>query len=126
MIGGRLLRIGAGAAGLLGTATVERVRGTTADGSQLPRRLRITLERLGPTFVKFGQTLSLRRDLLPDLWLAELRRLQNRVAPFPGAEARHAVEVALGRSVEQVFGAFETEPMAAASIAQVHRARLPD
>ncbi len=126
MIGGRLLRIGAGAVGLLGAAAVERSRGTTADRSQLPRRFRITLERLGPTFVKFGQTLSLRRDLLPDMWLAELRRLQAHVAPFPAAEARHAVELAFGRPVEQVFAAFETEPMSAASIAQVHRARLAD
>ena len=126
MIGGRLLRIGAAVAGLLALAAVERLRGTPAEASRLPLRLRLALERLGPTFVKLGQTVSLRTDLLSGAWLAELRRLQDRVAPFPGTEARQAVEAAFGRPVEQVFAAFETEPMATASIAQMHRARLKD
>jgi ubiquinone biosynthesis protein len=126
VVGGRLFRIGVATAGLLWVAAVERFRGTPAEASLLPQRLRIAVEQLGPTFVKLGQALSLRRDLLPDPWLAELGQLQDRVAPFPGVEARRTVEAALGRPIEQVFAAFETEPMAAGSIAQVHRARLTD
>lgn len=121
---GRLLHIGARAIGLLGLAAYERLRRTPPDRSCLPRRARISLERLGPTFVKLRQTLSLRRDLLSERWLDELGRLQDNVEPFPGAEAQQAVEEAFGQSTEQLFATFETKPLAAASIAQVHRARL--
>jgi ubiquinone biosynthesis protein len=89
-------------------------------------RWRAALEELGPTFVKFGQALSLRADLLPPEVTAELGRLQDRTAPFPGAEARAAVEAALDGPIERFFAAFDTEPLAAASIAQVHAAHLPD
>jgi ubiquinone biosynthesis protein len=87
-------------------------------------RLRRALEDLGPIFVKFGQILSTRRDLLPDDLANELARLQDRVPPFPGAQAKKLIEDALGRPVEQLFDAFEHEPLASASIAQVHAARL--
>ncbi|MES1948239.1 protein kinase [Salinisphaera sp. C84B14] len=87
-------------------------------------RLRLALEELGPVFVKFGQTLSTRRDLLPEGMAEELAKLQDEVPPFEGAEARRLIEAAYGHSLDQFFEYFETEPMAAASIAQVHRARL--
>jgi ubiquinone biosynthesis protein len=89
-------------------------------------RVRRALEDLGPIFVKFGQILSTRRDLLPDDLAEELARLQDRVPPFPGAEARRIVEQAYGQPVATVFRYFEEEPMASASIAQVHRAGLQD
>ncbi len=89
-------------------------------------RIRRALEQLGPIFVKFGQILSTRRDLLPDDIAEELARLQDRVPPFPGDQARRLVEKALGRPVEAVFAAFEETPLASASIAQVHAARLHD
>jgi len=88
-------------------------------------RIRQALEDLGPIFVKFGQILSTRRDLLPDDLAEELARLQDRVPPFPGAVAKGIVEQAYGKPVESVFRYFEEEPMASASIAQVHRAGLP-
>ena len=87
-------------------------------------RLRQALERLGPIFVKFGQVLSTRRDLLPADIADELARLQDRVPPFPAPDARAAVERALGRPVPEIFEHFEAEPVASASIAQVHFARL--
>lgn len=89
-------------------------------------RLRAVLEELGPLFVKFGQLLSTRRDLLPDDIAEELTRLQDRVPPFPGAQARQIVERAYGRPVTEVFAAFDETPLASASIAQVHAARLHD
>jgi ubiquinone biosynthesis protein len=88
-------------------------------------RLRLALEELGPIFVKFGQALSTRRDLLPADIADELAKLQDRVPPFPGATARALIERAYGRPLAQVFAAFEETPLAAASIAQVHAARLP-
>ncbi|MEO7243678.1 MAG: ubiquinone biosynthesis regulatory protein kinase UbiB [Rubrivivax sp.] len=87
-------------------------------------RLRTALERLGPIFVKFGQVLSTRRDLLPADISDELAHLQDRVPPFPAAQARVLVEKAFGRPIEAVFDHFEAEPVASASIAQVHFARL--
>ena len=87
-------------------------------------RIRAVLEDLGPLFVKFGQILSTRRDLLPDDIADELAKLQDHVPPFPGTQARAIVEKAYGQSVERVFAAFDETPLASASIAQVHAARL--
>ena len=99
----------------------------SAAGAQ-PRaaRLRQALETLGPIFVKFGQVLSTRRDLLPPDIADELAKLQDRVPPFPSAEAMAEIEHALGRRIDQVFAAFQREPEASASIAQVHLATLKD
>jgi ubiquinone biosynthesis protein len=87
-------------------------------------RLRLALEELGPIFVKFGQALSTRRDLLPLDIADELAKLQDRVPPFDGKVARAIIEEAYGRTAEQVFSVFEENPLAAASIAQVHAAEL--
>ena len=87
-------------------------------------RLRLGLERLGPIFVKFGQVLSTRRDLLPADLADELAKLQDRVPPFPAAQARALVEEAFGRPIDAIFERFDAEPVASASIAQVHFARL--
>ncbi|WP_297527962.1 ubiquinone biosynthesis regulatory protein kinase UbiB [Thiohalobacter sp.] len=89
-------------------------------------RIRRALEQLGPIFVKFGQILSTRRDLLPDDIADELAQLQDRVPPFPGDQARRLIEKSLGRPVQAVFAAFDETPLASASIAQVHAARLHD
>ena len=98
-------------------------RRDNADAS-LGKRLRLALQDLGPIFVKLGQTLSTRPDLLsPDL-LAELSQLQDKVPPFPGAQARAIIETALGEPIDAVFAAFEETALASASVAQVHAATL--
>ena len=89
-------------------------------------RLRQGLERLGPIFVKFGQVLSTRRDLLPPDLADELAQLQDNVPPFAAEEARRLVERAYGRPIDTIFATFEAEPVASASIAQVHFATLKD
>lgn len=89
-------------------------------------RLRMALERLGPIFVKFGQVLSTRRDLLPADVAEELARLQDRVPPFDGDVAVRMVEQAFGRPLDAVFESFDRTPVASASIAQVHLAVLQD
>ena len=98
------------------------------DERDLPRgkRLRLALQELGPSFVKFGQVLSTRRDLLPPDIADELARLRDQVAPFPGSQARAAVEHALGRPVGELYASFDEAPLASASIAQVHAATLHD
>ena len=89
-------------------------------------RLRRALESLGPIFVKFGQVLSTRRDLIPLDIAIELALLQDRVPPFPSAQAAAIIETALGASPHTLFRHFEADPVASASIAQVHRAVLHD
>jgi ubiquinone biosynthesis protein len=92
----------------------------------LGRRIRLALEELGPLFVKFGQAVSVRRDLLPEEIANELALLQDHVPPFPSETAIALIEEALGQKVDECFASFEAEPLAAASVAQVHGARLRD
>lgn len=89
-------------------------------------RLRLALEELGPVFVKFGQILSTRRDLLPDDMAESLRRLQDNVPPFSSDTARAIIEDSLGQPVDVLFAEFSRDPMASASVAQVHAATMPD
>lgn len=87
-------------------------------------RLRLALEELGPTFIKFGQILSTRHDLLPEEHIKELSKLQDRVPPFSYQDAKKVIEKELQKNLDEVFISFDPEPIAAASIGQVHRARL--
>lgn len=87
-------------------------------------RLRLAMESLGPIFVKFGQMLSTRRDLLPPDIADELAKLQDQVPPFPQQQAIALIEEALGESVDKIFAQFSAEPMASASVAQIHAATL--
>ncbi|MFW5825120.1 MAG: ubiquinone biosynthesis regulatory protein kinase UbiB [Marinobacter sp.] len=89
-------------------------------------RLRLALEELGPVFVKFGQILSTRRDLLPDDMAESLRRLQDNVPPFSSDTARTIIEQSLGQPVDTLFAEFSRDPLASASVAQVHAATMPD
>jgi ubiquinone biosynthesis protein len=102
--------------------------GPDGDGtvSDRGRRLREMLDELGPTFVKFGQLLSTRPDVVPPDIVIELRGLQDDVKPFPFAQVRDVVEGELGLTMEQAFVEFDELPIASASIGQVHRALLPD
>ena len=90
-----------------------------------PVRLRLALEELGATWIKLGQALALRFDLLPPAYCYELFQLFNEVAPFPYADVQRIILSEFGRDVAEVYSWFDPEPFAAASIGQVHRATLP-
>jgi ubiquinone biosynthesis protein len=106
---------------------LERRRATNGQpDTERGRRLREMLDELGPTFVKFGQLLSTRPDIVPPDIIAELRKLQDEVSPFPMDDVERVVVEDLGLTVEQAFLSFDEQPIAAASIGQVHRATLPN
>src|SRR4051812_4931786 len=112
---------------LPGRSSEARLAAVYEDGSSARgQHLRELLDELGPTFVKFGQLLSTRPDIVPPDIIAELRGLQDDVRPFPLEQAERVIEEDLGNSIERLFLEFEREPVAAASIGQVHRAVLPN
>ena len=96
------------------------------EGSTRGQRLRGMLDELGPTFVKFGQLLSTRADVVPPDIVFELKGLQDAVTPFPFDEAARVIHEDLGLTIEQLFVSFDEKPVASASIGQVHRAVLPN
>src|SRR5579862_7892580 len=114
---------------LPGRSAEERIAAAAAEQSAVSARgqhLREVLEDLGPTFVKFGQLLSTRPDVVPPDIVVELRKLQDDVRPFPFEQAERVIEDELGNTLERLFLDFDPAPVAAASIGQVHRATLPN
>ena len=114
---------------LPGRSAEDRLEGVAAEhgaSSARGQHLREVLDELGPTFVKFGQLLSTRPDVVPPDIVVELRGLQDDVRPFPFEQAERVIEEELGNTLERLFLDFEPAPVAAASIGQVHRATLPN
>ena len=92
----------------------------------LPERVRLTLEELGPTFIKLGQILSTRYDLIPPEYIEELEKLQDRVPPFAYTKVEQMIKKELGSELSEIFQSFEKKPFAAASLGQVHQAILKE
>jgi ubiquinone biosynthesis protein len=112
---------------LPGRSAEARLAAVYEEGSSARgQHLRELLDELGPTFVKFGQLLSTRPDVVPPDIISELRALQDDVRPFPFEQAERVIEEDLGNSIERLFLEFDPTPVAAASIGQVHRATLPN
>jgi ubiquinone biosynthesis protein len=106
-----------------GMGIIKKIR-QNEEGMETYERIRCILEELGPTFIKFGQIMSLRPDLLPSALLQELSKLQDEVAPVDLDQIRTVVERGMGREIEDIFSMFDAEPLAAASLSQVHRGVL--
>lgn len=111
---------------VFGRKDTEPPEGSESAGGTRGQRVRAMLDELGPTFVKFGQVMSTRPDIVPPDIVAELRGLTDRAHPEPLAAVQGVIEEELGLHPDRVFAAFEPEPIAAASIGQVHAATLPD
>ncbi|MCJ7683860.1 MAG: AarF/ABC1/UbiB kinase family protein [Desulfobacteraceae bacterium] len=110
----------------IGLQMISKKRREKIETLSRAERVRMAVEELGPTFVKMGQILSTRPDLLPVEFIRELEKLQDHVPPFSNAEAEEIVEKELGATVKQSFKSFEADPLASASLGQVHRAQLGD
>jgi ubiquinone biosynthesis protein len=109
-----------------GIQAISRKRTEPVEKLTRPQRLRMAFEELGPTYIKLGQVLSTRPDLVPADFIDELAKLQDDVPPFSFAEVKYAVEAEFGKPAEELFDELEEQPLASASIGQVHRARLKD
>ena len=110
----------------IGLQVISRNRRERIEMLSRAVRVRMVLEELGPTFIKMGQILSTRPDLLPVEFMQEIAKLQDKVPPFPFSEVEAAIKEEFQKPVEQIFSSFDEQPLAAASIGQVHKARLLD
>ena len=108
--------------GLMGLSGASSNAEDSAEALPLPKRIRNVVTELGPTFVKFGQVLSVRPDLLPPALIAEFETLRDQVPPMPDDLVRKVVERELGQPLDAVFPTFDMVPLGSASIGQVHRA----